>query len=93
MLQRLALAAALDELAKAVNLCWREHALKLEVQPHARLPKQVRQQQFRLQTGRLYPLLGQELRAALNGFKNRHTDKGTRSARRSKPRSANIRLP
>src|ERR1035441_4734169 len=93
MLQRLALAAALDEFAKAVNLRRREHSLKLKVQLHARLPEQVRQQQLRLQPGRLYPLLGQEIRAALNGFKNRHIDKGTRSARRSKPKSANIRLP
>ena len=58
MLQRLALAAALDEFAKAVNFGGREHSLKLEVQPHARLPEQVRQQQFRLQPGRIHPLLG-----------------------------------
>jgi hypothetical protein len=78
MLQRFALAPALDEFAKAIYFRRCEHSLKLEVQPHARLPKQVRQQQFRLQPGRLYPLLGQELRAALNGFKNRHADKATR---------------
>ena len=41
---------------------------KLEVQPHARLLEQVRQQQFRLQPRRIHPLFGQELRAALNGF-------------------------
>src|ERR1035437_8897448 len=86
MLQRFALAATLDEFAKAVNFGGREHSLKLEIQPHARLLEQVRQQQFRLQPGRIYPLLGQELRAALNGFKNRHTDKGTRYALRSKPK-------
>ena len=73
MLQRLALAAAPDEFAQAVNLRRREHALELEIQPHARLLEQMCQQQFRLQPGRIYPLLGQELRAALNGFKNRHT--------------------
>ena len=86
MLQRLALAAAPDEFAKAVNLRRREHPLKREVQPHARLLEQVRQQQFRLQSRRINPLLGQELRAALNGFQNRHTRKGTRCARRSKPK-------
>ena len=48
MLQRFALAAAPDEFAKAVNLRRREHPLKREVQPHARLLEQVRQQQFRL---------------------------------------------
>ena len=84
MLQRLALAAAPDEFAKAVHFRRREHPLKLQVKPHARLLEKVRQQQFRLQPGRIYPLLAQELRAALNGFKNRHADKATRCARRSK---------
>ena len=84
MLQRLALAAPLDEFAKVINLRRREHPLKLEVQPHARLLEQVRQQQFRLQPGRINPLFDQELRAALNSFKNCHTAKGTRCAPRSK---------
>ena len=59
---------------------------KFEVQPHARLLEQVRQQQFRLQPGRIDSLLGQELRAALNGFQDRHADKGKRCGRRSKPK-------
>jgi hypothetical protein len=37
-----------------------------------------------LQPGRINPLFGQELRAALNGFENRHADKATRCGRRSK---------
>lgn len=86
MLQRFALAAAPDEFAKGVHFRRRKHPLKLKVQPHARLLEQVRQQQFRLQPGRIYPLLAQELRAALNGFKNRHADKATHCARRSKPK-------
>ena len=88
MLQRLALAAAPDEFAKTVNLRRREHALKLEIKPHARLFAQVRQQQFRLQPGRIHAFLGQELRAALNSFENRHADKiETRKAEENPPPS------
>ena len=67
----------LDQLAEAVNLRRREHALKLQIQPHPRLLEQVRQQQLRLQAGRIHPFLGQELRAALNGFQDRHAGKAT----------------
>ena len=64
----------------------REGALKIEVQAHARLLEQVRQQQFGLEPGRVHALPGQELRAALNGFQDRHADDGTCGERRSKPK-------
>jgi hypothetical protein len=86
MLQRLTLAAAPHQLAEAVHLRRREDAFKIQVQTHARLLQQVRQQQLRLQPRRVHPLLGQELRAALNDFQNRHRRQSTCSRRRSKPK-------
>ena len=59
---------------------------------YARLFEQVCQQQLRLQPGRVHTLFGQELSAALNGFKNRHADKGKRCGPRSKPKRGWKRL-
>jgi hypothetical protein len=43
MLQRLALTAALDEIAEAIGLVRHERALEIQVQAHARLLELVRQ--------------------------------------------------
>ena len=76
MLQRLALAPAPDEFAKSIDFRRRERALEIQVQAQARLLEQVRQQHFRLQTGRVHALFGQEPGAALNGFQDRHAEIG-----------------
>ena len=86
MLQRLALAAAFNQFTHGAEFRRQQCALEVQIQLHARQLEQVGQQQFRLQPGRINPLFGQELRAALNGFKNRHTENGTCKGRRSKPK-------
>ncbi len=72
MLQRLAPSAPLHQPAQFIHLRRRQRALEIQIQPHPRQLEDVRQQQLRLQPGRIHTLPGEEFRAALNGFQNGH---------------------
>jgi hypothetical protein len=72
MLERFTLPATFHQFAHVRQLGLGKFALEIEIQLHAREFEGVRQEQFRLQTRRVHPLVRQEVRAFLNDFKHRH---------------------
>jgi len=64
--------AAPDEFAQTLHLGGREHAAEVEIKAHARQFQQVGKQQFDIQARRVHTLFGEELRAALDHFKDGH---------------------
>ena len=72
MLQRLALAATLDQFAECGQFRVGQRALEIQVEFHARKLEDVRQQQLCLQARRVHPALREKRRAFLNDLKHRH---------------------
>ena len=72
MLERFALATALDEFAKAVHFRRGECALEVQIQFHAWQLEQMCEQEFGLQARRLDAFFGEKFRALLDRFENRH---------------------
>ena len=70
VLQGFALAAAFDQFTEPIFLIGGKGALEVQVQLHSGQLEQVRQQQFGLESGRIDPLFGEELGAALNDLEN-----------------------
>ena len=72
MLQRFALPTPFDQIADPFQLVCRKPSIEVQIQLQARHLKNVRQEKFDLQTGRVQPSFGEELRAALDYFEHRH---------------------
>ena len=72
MLERLALAAALDKRAERFQFNIREHALEVQIELETRHAQDVREQQLDLQPRRIHAALGEKLSAALDHFEDRH---------------------
>ena len=87
MLERFAQAAAFDQFAQAIGFRGRQGAVEVEIQLHARHFEQMREQQFRLQARRLDIFFGEEFRAFLNRFEDRHAH---RLNRRCQPRQPDV---
>ena len=72
ILERLAPSAPLHQRAHGVQLFLRQRALETQVELHARHLERMSQEMLHLQPRRGNPFFGQEIRAALDDFKNGH---------------------
>ena len=72
MLKRLALPSSFDECANSVKFIRGEDTLKIQIKLHARQLEHVREQEFRVEAGRIHTLASQKICALLNRFQHRH---------------------
>ena len=72
VLERFALAAALDELAEAIGFPGGQRAVEIEVQLHAGKLEEVGEEEFDLEARGFDAFFGEKIGAALDGFKDRH---------------------
>ena len=75
VLQRLALAAALDERAESGEFGFSQKPLEIEVEFHARHLEDVREEKFDLEAGGINAAFGEVIGAALDGFQDGHAER------------------
>ena len=66
------LAATFDKFAQGIGFGWRQCALEIQIQFHARHLEQVREEKFNLQARRLDVFLAEKIRAFLDRFEDGH---------------------